>query len=173
MNDPLSPPLARWDGLHLALDLDHVEHIVNEFLAARETLRDVSLRGVGDRLRAEVTVVWKGLPARVGLEVAEIRMRHRHIGIRMRKIRALGGVPVPKTAVILALKALDNPLVSVFTGESIVVVDLRQWLPEEMTLEVITVQGTARSLHLWFGPGSLSNVPGKGPRLLPASIGSD
>ena len=80
---------------------------------------------------------------------------------------------MPKTAVILALKALDNPLVSVFSGESIVVVDLRQWLPEEMTLEVITVQGTARSLHLWFGPGSLSNVPGKGPRLLPASIGSD
>jgi hypothetical protein len=116
-----------------------------------------------------VTVVWKGVPARVGLEVAEIRLRHRHIGLRMRKIRALGGVPMPKTAVILALKALDNPLLSVFTGASIVVVDLRKWLPEELTLEVLTVQGTARSLHVWFGPGSLSNLPQKGQRLLPST----
>lgn len=171
MKDLLSPPLARWDGLHLVLDLDHVERIVTELLSAREGLRDVSLRGAGDRLQAEVTVVWQGLPARVGLEIAEIRMRHRHIGLRMRKFRALGGVPVPRTAVLFALKALDNPLLSVFPAEAIVVADLRPWLPKELTLEVITVQGTARSLHLWFGPGALANLPGKGPRLLPAESG--
>jgi hypothetical protein len=49
-----------------------------------------------------------------------------------------------------------------------VVADLRDWLPEELTLEILTVQATWRSLHVWFGPGSLSSLPGKGPLLLPA-----
>jgi hypothetical protein len=50
-----------------------------------------------------------------------------------------------------------------------VVADLREWLPEELRLEVLTVQGTRRSLHVWFGSGSLANLPQKGPRLLPAA----
>jgi hypothetical protein len=156
----------------LALDLDRIEKLLNEFLSTREELRDLSLRGEGDALAAEVTVVWRGVPARVGLEVAEIRVRHRHIGFRMRKIRVLGGVPVPRTAVSLSIQALDNPILSVFPGDGIVVVDLRQWLPEELIVEVLTVQGTSRSLHIWFGSGSLRSLPEKGPRLLPAGTES-
>ena len=173
VNDLLSPPLARWDGLHLVLDLGLVERHLNELLSAREDLRDLALEGEGDGLAAEATVVWRGVPARVGLEVAEIRLRHRHIGFRMRKIRALGGLPVPRTAVELALTSLNSSLLSVFSGHGIVVVDLRRWLPEELMLEVLTVQGTTRSLHLWFGPGSLANLPGQGPRLLPAETETD
>ena len=169
MDDLLSPPLARWDGLHLALDLSLVERHVNQLLSAREDLRDLSLEGEGDALAAEVTVMWKGAAARVGLQLAEIRLRHRHLGFRLRRMRALGGVPVPRLAVELALKAFDSPWLKVFSGQGIVVFDLREWLPEELTLAVLTVQGTARSLHVWFGPGSLANLPQVGPRLLPAA----
>ena len=143
------------------------EDLANEFLSVREELRDLSLNGAGDAITAEATVVWNGVPARVGLEVAEIRLRHRHLGMRLRKIRALGGVPVPKAAVLFALQALDNPILKIFHGDRIVVADLRDWLPAELTLEVLTVQATRRSLHVWFGSGSLRNLPGKGPRLLP------
>jgi hypothetical protein len=173
VTDLLSPPLARWDGLHLALDLDRVEQHVNVLLSAREDLRDLSLRGEGDAVAAEVTVLWKGVPARVGIELAEIRLRHRHLGLRMRRLRALGGIPVPRTAVELALRAFDSPLLKVFSGHGIVVVDLREWLPEELMLEVLTVQGTSRSLHIWFGSGGLRELPRKGPRLLPAGTISD
>ena len=169
----MSPPLARWDGLHLALDLVRVERLLNEFLSAREELRDLALRGKGDALAVEVTVVWKGAPARVSLEVAEIRLRHRFLGFRMRKIRALGGVPVPRTAVAFALQALKNPMLRVFSSDGIVVADLREWLPQELRLEVLTVQGIRRQLHVWFGSGSLRSLPGKGPRLLPAGSDSD
>jgi len=91
----------------------------------------------------------------------------------MRRLRALGGIPVPRSAVELALRAFNSPLLKVFSGHGIVVVDLRQWLPEELMLEVLTVQGTSRSLHIWFGSGSLANLPGKGPHLLPADTVSD
>jgi len=163
-----SPPLARWDGLHLVLDLALVERHLNQLLANNERLRDLRLTGRGDAIAAETTVVWKGVPARVGLELAEIRLRHRHLGLRMRRLRALGGISVPRVAVERALLALDRPFVTVFSGQGIVVADLRRWLPEELSLEVLTVQGTARTLSLWFGPGRLGDLPGRGPKRLPA-----
>ncbi len=168
MSDFFSPPLARWDGLHLVLDLAAVERHLNELLTSNEQLRDLRLSGEGHALAVEFTIVWKSVPVRVGLELAEIRLRHHHLGFRMRRLRALGGTPVPRIAVELALRAQDSPSVTVFPGQGIVVVDLRRWLPDEVSLDVLTVQGTARTLSVWFGPGSLSDLPGRGPKRLPA-----
>ena len=170
MDDLLSPPLARWDGLHLVLDLDYVERHVNELLSAREEIRDLSLRGEGDALAAEVTILWRGIPVRIGIELAEIRLRHRHIGFRMRRLRALGGIPVPRSTIEVVLRrAFDSPLLKEFSDHGIVVVDLRQWLPEELMLDVLTVQGTSSSLHIWFGSGGLRELPGRGSLRLPAN----
>jgi len=168
----LSPPLARWDGLHLVVDLEHAERHINRAMMGSDRIRDIRLRGAGDALEAETTVVWKGVAARVGLELAEIRLHHRHIGFRMRHVRALGGFPVPRAAVELGLKALDSPLMRVFQGDGIVVIDLRRWLPPEVEINVVTVQATLRSLHIWFGPGRLSDLPGRGPGQLPADTSS-
>jgi hypothetical protein len=166
-----SSPLARWDGLHLVLDLSRVEHHLNRLLGAADAMRDLRLRGEGDAIGAEATVVWKGVPVRVSVQMAEIRLHHRHVGFRMRRLRALGGVPVPRAAVEYALTELGSPLLKVVSGQGIVVIDLRRWLPAELDLRVVTVQGTARSLHCWFGPGSLARVPDGGQELLPADAG--
>ena len=168
----LSPPLARWDGLHLTLDLVRVERHLNDLLSSSDAIGDLSLRGEGDALAVEATVTWKGIPARVGLELAEIRLRYRHLGFRMRKLRALGGIPVPRTAVELGLRSLESPLLKVFPGQGIVVVDLRKWLPEELDLQILTVQGVARRLAVWFGPGRLDELPSRGRRRLPAETGA-
>jgi hypothetical protein len=168
INDFHLRPLARWDGLHLVLDLKLVEGHLNRLLANADRIGDLRLRGEGDAIAVQAVVEWKGVRSRVGLDLAEIRLRHRHIGFRMRRLRALGGVPVPRTAVEIALSAMDSPLVTVFRGEGIVVIDLRQWLPEELDLEVLTVQAPTRSLHLWFGPGSLKELPDTGRGRLPA-----
>ncbi len=169
MTDPLPlSPLARWDGLHLVVDLEFTERHLNRALAGSDRLRDVGLKGAGDALEAEITVLWKGVAARVGLELAEIRLHHRHIGFRMRRLRALGGIPVPRAAVELALEALESPILRVFRSDGIVVIDLRRWLPSQLELNVVTVQATLRSLHVWFGPGRLEDLPGRGPARLPA-----
>jgi hypothetical protein len=91
----------------------------------------------------------------------------------MRKLRALGGVPVPRAAVELALRSLESPLLRVFPGQGIVVIDLRKWLPEELHLRILTVQGTARSLAVWLASGRLDEIPDRGRRRLPAEIDTD
>jgi hypothetical protein len=171
--DAFSPPLVRWDGLHLVLDLPAVQRHLNNLLASGPRIRDLCLHGAGDAIGAEATVVWKGMPARVGLELAEIRLRHRHLGFRMRRLRALGAVPVPRFAVALGLRSLDSPLLRVLPGDGIVVIDLRQWLPPGLDLRIVTVQATSRSLHVWFGPGRLEDLPRDARRSLPAGEGRE
>ena len=172
MTTNLAPrSLARWDGLHLVLDLVLVEEHLVRVLADVEQIEGVALAAAGDALDVSATVKWKGVRSRVALELAELRLRHRHLGFRMRKLRVYGGLPVPRGAVEAILAGIDNELITVFKGQGIVVVDLRRWLPPELDLKIVTVQATESSLHLWFGAGGLSDLPGRGQRALTAGDG--
>ncbi len=164
---PLTP-LLRWDGLHLVVDLRILERHLVELMSRTDKVSDMALEGWDDALRVLATVTWKGLSSRVAIDLAEIRLKRRFLGLRMRRPRALGGVPVPRAAVEAAIKAADAEGVTVFRGEGIVVVDLRKWLPPEVDLSVLTVQATQRSLHIWFGPGGLKDVPHRPTATLPA-----
>ncbi|MEE4274178.1 MAG: hypothetical protein V2I67_21050 [Thermoanaerobaculales bacterium] len=167
MTTHLAPrSLARWDGLHLVLDLVLVEEHLMRLLAEVEQLDGLALAAAGDALDVSATVKWKGVRSRVALELAELRLRHRHLGFRMRKLRVYGGVPVPRAAVEAILDGIDNELITVFRGQGIVVVDLRRWLPPELDLKIVTVQATESSLHLWFGAGGLTDLPGFGRKRL-------
>lgn len=160
--------LARWDGLHLVLDLVLVEEHLVRLLSGVEQIDGLALAAAGDALDVSGTIKWKGVRSRVALELAEIRLRHRHLGFRMRKLRVYGGLPVPRAAVEAILEGIGNDLVTVFRGQGIVVVDLRRWLPPELDLKIVTVQATEGSLHLWFGAGGLRDVPGRGRPALAA-----
>ena len=161
MTTTLTPrTLARWDGLHLVLDLVLVEEHLVRLLADVERIEGIALAAAGDALNVSATVRWKGVRSRVALELAELRLRHRHLGFRMRKLRVYGGLPVPRAAVEAILEGIDHDLITVFRGQGIVVVDLRRWLPPELDLKIVTVQATESSLHLWFGAGGLRDLPG-------------
>ncbi len=154
MTTTLTPrTLARWDGLHLVLDLVLVEEHLVRLLAEVNQIDGLALAGAGDAVEVSATIKWKGVRSRVAVELAELKMRHRHLGFRMRKLRAYGGLPVPRAALEAILDGIDNDLITVFRGKGIVVVDLRRWLPPEIDLSIVTVQATESSLHLWFGAG--------------------
>jgi hypothetical protein len=165
--------LARWDGLHLALDLVLVEEHLLRMLAGVDRIDGLALASAGDALEVSATVRWKGVRSRVAVELAEIRLRHRHLGFRMRKLRVYGGVPVPRSAVEAILDGIDSDLITVFRGRGIVVVDLRRWMPPELDLKIVTVQATEGSVHLWFGAGGLRDLPGRGrPAIGPGAAAS-
>jgi len=169
MTTTLTPrSLARWDGLHLVLDLVLVEEHLVRLLADVEHLDGLALAAAGDALEVSATIKWKGVRSRVALELAELRLRHRHFGFRMRKLRVYGGLPVPRAAVEAILDSIDNDLITVFRGQGIVVVDLRRWLPAELDLKIVTVQATESSLNLWFGAGGLRDLPDRGRPALAA-----
>lgn len=162
MTTNLAPrSLARWDGLHLVLDLVLVEEHLVRALAGVEQIEGLALAPAGDAVDVSATVKWKGVRSRVAVELAELRLRHRHLGFRMRRLRVYGGLPVPRAAVEAILAGIDNELITVFKGQGIVVVDLRRWLPSELDLKIVTVQATDGSLHLWFGAGGLRDLPGR------------
>lgn len=164
----LPNPLLRWDGLHLVVDLGTVETHLDRLLRRTGRVSRVNLEGRDDTLRVQGTVSWKGLSSRVSVDLSEIRLRRRYLGFRMRRITAIGGVRVPRRAIEAVIRDSDPDRVKVFSGEGIVVIDLRDLLPAGLDLNVLTVQATDRSLHLWFGAGSLVDLPAAPPPALPA-----
>jgi hypothetical protein len=161
-------PLARWDGLHLVFDVGLLERHLRQRIAESEHVSDLSLGGEGDAVRLSADVIWKGLSTRVRVDVTEIRLKRRFLGFRLRRPKAFGGVPVPRGALELLIGDVFSELVVVFRGEGIVVVDLRRWIPYELDFSVLTVQATVGRLHVWLGPGSLSDLPADPPPVLPA-----
>jgi hypothetical protein len=160
-------PLLHWDGLHLVIDLPILERHLDRVLEKTDRLEGLVLEGRDDALRVVATVHWKGLSSRVAIDLAEIRLKHRFLGFRMRHPKALGGVPVPRSAVEMILRATEIEVLTVY-GEGILVVDLRRWLPPELDLSVLTIQATERSAHVWFGAGGLRDLPAKRLKALPA-----
>ena len=162
MASTLTPrTLARWDGLHLVLDLVLVEEHLVRWLAGVDRIDGLALAAAGDALDVSATVRWKGVRSRVAVELAELRLRNRHLGFRMRKLRVYGGLPMPRAALEAILAGIDSDLITVFRGQGIVVVDLRRWLPPELDLKIVTVQATEGAVHLWFGAGGLADLPGR------------
>jgi hypothetical protein len=161
------PPLLRWDGIHLAFDLERLKDVIFRLLEAADNITDLSLTGNGDTVRIGATVVFKGIHSRVAVELSEIRLKSRFLGLRIRRVRALGGVPVPRAALAMILDRLSLAGVTVIRGQSIVVVDLRPWLSPELDIRILTVQATRQSLHVWLGPGTLRELPSRQPRALP------
>ena len=168
MSHQLGSPLLRWDGFRLVLNLALVERLLRRRLGFNPHLGDVRLRGVGDAVEVSATALWKGLETRVTVELAELRVRHRRLGFRLRRPRALGGVRLPLRAVEAMMDSAQLETLTVVRGQGIVIIDLRQWVPQELTLAVVTAQATEGRLHLWFGPGHLEDMPGQDRPALPA-----
>ncbi len=152
-------PLARWDGLHLVLDLDHVEEILRQRLTSVENVEEVRVLAAGDGLDVHAALRWKGLASRVSIRLGEIRLRDRFLGLRLSRLRILGGVPVPMGVVEAIVERLKDQPLTVFRGTGIVVVDLGRWLPPGVSLEIITVQSIGREVHIWLGRGFLKSLP--------------
>ncbi|MCD4749754.1 MAG: hypothetical protein K8R59_10310 [Thermoanaerobaculales bacterium] len=160
------PPLVRWDGLHLVVHLPAVEELLREKLANVDVLTDPRLSGGGDVIQLTVSVRWKGVVSRVKVEVHEVRLRLRRFGFRLGRLRVLGGVPVPRRALELALRKAAPDLIQVIRGTGIVVVDLRKWIPQEVYLRVVAVQVIGRTIHFWLAPGSVTELPSRRGRFL-------
>ncbi len=172
MSTDLLDPLVRWDGLHLVLNLSMLEQRLWQVVGDNEQVHSLLLCGGGDSVRVLATLQWKGMRVKVGLELAEIRLRYRFLGFRIRRLRAFGRVPVPLVAIERLIKLFGPEIVKVVDGQGIVVVDLRRWIPGELALSILTVQATDRLLHVWLGPGELSDIPvSDSPPALPAGRG--
>lgn len=153
-------PLVRWDGTHLVLSTSSLEALAREKLADGH-LRSIRFVGAGDGVGVRVELLVKGVATTVEIRLTEIRLRRRFLGFRLRRVGVLGGLPVPRALVRALVGRFAGELVTVVDGSGVFVVDLREWIPPEVELSILTVQATPRAIHVWLGGGELSMLPGR------------
>lgn len=171
-DEPLLP-LVRWDPVRLTLSLDRLEDHLRRATAGAESVRDLRLGGAGDVLEAEGVVSVAGARVRARVELAELRVGRGFCGGRVRAVRALGGVRVPRRLLLWAVERALGAHGAVFASDGIVVLDLRRWLPSELRLTVVAVQLVGRTVELWLGAGALMRLPSGGRPPLPADGSPD
>ncbi len=166
-------PLVRWDPVRLTLSLDRLEDHLRRLSSGSESIRDLRLGGAGDVLEVEGVASVAGARVRVRVELAELRLRRGLCGGRVRAVRALGGVRVPRRPLLSAVERALGAHGVVFAADGIVVLDVRRWLPSELRLTVVAVQLVGRTLELWLGAGALTRLPSGGRPSLPADTSPD
>jgi len=154
-----SAPLVRWDDFHVVFDIPTIERILRQRLAEVQAVSSPDLDGRDDRLSLVLRVHWRSISMKVRVELREIRLRHRRLGFRLGHLRALGGLPVPKIAVLRTLQEMMPDRLTVLPGSDVVVVDLRTWIPPELSLRIVAVQVVGEALHVWFASGSVTDIP--------------
>ena len=160
-------PLLRWDGLHLVVDIETLEAHLRSWLDGVETIESLRIGGEGDVIRLTAVVLWKSMRVPVQCDVAEVRLKNRHLGFRLRRVTAAGHFRAPLRLIETALASAENELVTVIKGQGIVLVDLRRWIAREALLSVLTVQLFGGAIHVWLGPGSLTDLPRRERQRLP------
>ena len=150
-------PLLAWDPFSLRLDLDMLEYAVGRLLPRyTEGIRAVHIAGEGDVLEIRFDVAVKGLPARVTARVSELRLRRGFLGCRVERLRGPLGVPVPLGLLAMVLRRAAPDLLRLDSDDAILLVDLRQHLPNEVSVGLRDVRCEGRWLHLDLAPGALT-----------------
>ena len=152
----------------MRLDLDLAEYFV-----ARQTsdghspVRRLHLGGAGETLQVEVELALKGLPARMAVELTEIRLYRGFLGCRVAGVRGPMGVPVPMSLVAWAVSRFAPRGLRLDSDDRVLLYDLRGHLPSELEITLRRVQVEGRFLVLNIGSGAMSlppAPPGGAPR---------
>lgn len=153
-------PLVQWDGFTVRVDLDVLELAANRELPRRVPhLEELHVAGDGERLEVEVRLAWQGLPARVAAAVSEVKLYRRFLGCRVESLRGPLGVPIPLELASAAVRRFAPGFVRLDAADRILLVDLRDRLPEGLRLEVGAVRVVGRALEVELAPGALSGLP--------------
>jgi len=158
-SDLVPRPLVQWDGFTVRVDLDVLELTINRELSRKVPhVDELRVAGDGDRLQLDVRLSWQGLPARVSARVADVRLYRRFVGCRVEALRGPLGVPIPLELASAAVRRFAPSIVRFDADDRILLVDLRNRLPDGLRLEVGAVRVVGRTLEVELAPGSLSGL---------------
>lgn len=153
-------PLLTWQGFQIRVDLDLVElFVARQASGGNSPIRRLHLGGAGETVLVEAELALKGLPARMVVELTEVRLYRGFLGCRVAGVRGPMGVPVPLSLVAWAVSRFAPRSLRLDADDRVLLYDLRGHLPPELELSLRRVQVEGRFLLLIVGSGAMSLPP--------------
>lgn len=146
------PSLAvRWEGLVLTVDSTTLNTFLRRATRGVREIRDIliepedGLLGISVRIRKGLTVPFRG-------HFSSFRLKDGLLGFRLVDLTAFGFVPIPNWLIRRVVHHQPPGRVIFYREERIFVIDLKPYLPGELSLHIRDVVCENGEMKLFFGP---------------------
>jgi len=137
--------------------MDMAELWLNRALARDGSgLRRLHVEGAGDMFEVRLDTAWRGFHTHVRVRLTELRLHRRFVGCRVAAVSGPMGIRLPVSVVGRVARELGRGHLRFYPDDGIVILDLREVLPEGFDLRVRGVVCRDRRLSLELGGGSWS-----------------
>ena len=150
---PDTPSLSvRWEGLVVALDATTLNTAVRKALAQVTEIQDLLIEPEGGRLGVMVTLKKARIPVKLRSHFTSLRLKDGFVGFHVDDLVAFGFIPIPNWLLRRIVARLPFQSVFFYPEERVVVINLRSFLPEDLSVQIREVTCEAGEMRFVFGP---------------------
>jgi len=145
---------VRWEGLVVVIDEQTINTVLHRVTRRVPEVSDILVEA--DRGILSLTIkVKKGVRFPLRSRVTSIRFRDGWLGFGLEELKVFGFLPIPPWIVRRIVSRLPSGLAFFYPDERVVVLNLSDVLPPELSLEVREVRCESGEIRVSFGPSRL------------------
>jgi hypothetical protein len=145
---------VRWSGLSVTFDERTLNALVHRLVDRVPDLQDLRLSLDNGELMASVTVRRYGVPLSARATLTQLRLKDGFLAFVLDKVQALSFIPIPDQLLAYLVQKAPAGLLTWYTEDRIMVVNLNDWMPPGVDLSLERTQFDPGALTLHFAPGS-------------------
>lgn len=142
---------VRWEGLVVAIDATTLNAIARKAIRGVPEVRGILIEPEDGRLGLSVRIK-KGIPVAFRGHLESLRFKDGFLGFTIVDLHVFGVVPIPNWVITKIVARQPEGRASFYPEERIVVVNLNDVLPPELSVQVKEVVCENGEMRFVFGP---------------------
>ncbi|HSS45116.1 MAG TPA: hypothetical protein VLO07_07215 [Thermoanaerobaculia bacterium] len=150
---------VRWSGLAVTFDERTLNALVRRLVDRVPDLQDLKIGVSAGELAATVVVHRFGVPLSARATLSQLRLKDGFLAFVLDKVQALSFIPVPDQLVSYLVQKAPPGLLTYYSEDRIMVVNLNDWMPPGVDLSLDRTVFEKGALTLHFSSGSYDLSP--------------
>jgi hypothetical protein len=149
---------VRWSGLSVTFDERTLNALVRRLVDRVPDLQDLRIAVSAGELAATLVVHRFGVPLSARATLSQLRLKDGFLAFVLDRLQALSFIPVPDQLLGYLVQKAPPGLLTYYTEDRIMVVNLNDWMPPgvDLSLESTAFEKSALTLHFSSGSYDLS-----------------
>ena len=151
---------VRWSGLAVTLDERTLNALVSRLADRIPDLQDLKIGVSAGELAATLVIHRFGVPLSARATLSQLRLKDGFLAFVLDRVQALSFIPVPDQLVSYLVQKAPPGLLTYYSEDRIMVVNLNDWMPPgvDLSLDRTIFERGALTLHFSSGSYDLSSL---------------